>query len=248
MITVMSLDRYLCVSKPVKYRIFQKASKTRKIVAMGLLATWITVFFVYGVLAFGWTTFTGRKDLDYDIECEMPFIKNLSMNLIWIASQFVIPLVLLSFFNIKVFHKINLQTKGISDHSLALSTATNVEDRALTTNSNVTENFSIDSSVPGAVSQSVFRQQRSQVKQGNSNFEKRRKSVRLLATYVVVFLICWIPFNVMILIDTLCSKCSVSVNVYVACVYILDINSLLNPIIYTIRNPSFRQDVRALFG
>ena len=53
MITVMSLDRYLCVSKPVKYRIFQKASKTRKIVAMGLLATWITVFFVYGVLAFG---------------------------------------------------------------------------------------------------------------------------------------------------------------------------------------------------
>ena len=87
----MSLDRYLCVSKPVKYRIFQKASKTRKIVAMGLLATWITVFFVYGVLAFEWTTFTGRKDLDYDIECEMPFIKNLSMNLIWIASQFVIP-------------------------------------------------------------------------------------------------------------------------------------------------------------
>ena len=218
---------------------------------MCLLATWITVFFVYGVLAFGWTTFTGRKDLDYDIECEMPFIKNLSMNLIWIASQFLIPLVLLSFFNIKVFHKIRLQMKGVSDHSLAVPTATNsfaiaVEDRALTTNSNVTENFSIDSSVPGAVSQSVSRQQRSQVKQGNSNFEKRRKSVRLLATYVVVFLICWIPFNVMILIDTLCSKCSVSVNVYVACVYILDINSLLNPIIYTIRNPSFRQDVRAL--
>ena len=168
---------------------------------------------------------------------------------IWfgLSSQFLIPLVLLSFFNIKVFHKIRLQMKGVSDHSLALSTATNVEDRTLT-NSNVTENFSIDSSVPGAVSQSVSRQQRSQVKQGNSNFEKRRKSVRLLATYVVVFLICWIPFNVMILIDTLCSKCSVSVNVYVACVYILDINSLLNPIIYTIRNPIFRQDVRALFG
>ena len=191
--------------------------------------------------------------MDYDIECEMPFIKNLSMNLIWIASQFLIPLVLLSFFNIKVFDKIRLQMKGVSDHSLTLSAAANsvraiaVEDRASTTNSNVTENFSIDSSVPGAVSQSVSRQQRSQVKQGNSNFEKRRKSVRLLATYVVVFLICWIPFNVMILIDTLCSKCSVSVNVYVACVYILDINSLLNPIIYTIRNPSFRQDVRALF-
>ncbi len=260
MITVMSLDRYLCISKPIRYKLYGKSPKVRKFVAIGLVCTWIVVFSTYAILAFGWVAFTGKKDLDYSFECEMPFILNLSVNLIWIATQFLIPLMLLTYFNIQVFYKIKQQSKAVANRSfLAPSTnSTTTNDQTSATGSTLTNGIgtsTITTNNVGSVSERIATaDRRNEASESSSkdvrvvsSFERRRKSVVLLAMYVVVFLICWIPFNVMILVATLCPTCSVSVNVYVACVYMLDINSLINPIIYTIRNPNFRQDVKSLF-
>ena len=247
----MSVDRYLCVSRPLDYKRFQGAPRTRMLVAAGLVGTWLAVFLVYGILAFGWNTFTGHSDLDYSIECEMPFIKSLAMNVIYITVQFIIPLILLSYFNLQVCYKIKRQAQVVRSHSNNLpSIAGHSIFEETDYASVVSVNVSAAVISPGPIYRDDNAGCERNLRSANSNATKmdnRKKSVVLLASYVVVFLLCWTPFNVMILIDTLCASCTVSVNVYVVCVYILDLNSLINPIIYTLRNATFRKRLRTLF-
>ena len=238
MIIIMSFDRYLCVSKPIKYKIYHKAPKTKKLVAAGIATVWLIVFVIYAVLSFGWIKLTGWKEIDYDIECDLQFHKSFSMNLVWIALQFVLPIALLSYLNVQVFLKMRRQARAVRSHSqIYTNTHASVREHA----SEPVNNLGVNIEVQG-------RPQRPVENPNANNLENKRKSVILLATYVVAFLICWIPFNVMILVDTLCATCSVSVNVYVACVYILNVNSIINPIIYSIRNPRFRRDLKTIFA
>ncbi len=251
MITVMSLDRYLCVSKPVKYKMYHKAMKTRKLVGGGLLTMWLLMFVVYSISAFGWVAFTGQQDLDYTFECEMPFYKNLAMNLLWISAQFLIPLVLLSYFNSQVFYKLKRHANLVRDHSLIThsSAASTVDTMEGVSNVSTISGMHSIVKTNGVVHAEQQQGNAAHVVAANSaekKFEKKRKSVILLALYVCVFLICWIPFSVMLLVDTLCGSCTVSINVYITCVYLIDFNSLLNPLLYTMRTPTFRQDIRAL--
>ena len=234
-ITVMSVDRYMCVSRPMKYKVHHISPKTRTLVMTGLGGSWIVIIAFYSIIAFGWNAFTGHSDLDYESECEMPFIKSLAMNLVYISITFLIPLVLVSYFNIQVYYKTKKQANQISDYSMEQSTyVTNAiqnSDPDLTGSNNAGANS-------GPQVRTAIQKRR---------FERQRKSIILLATYVAVFLMCWLPFSIMILVDILCQRCEVTVSTYVGCVYVLDLNSVLNPIMYSIRNPTFRRDVRHLF-
>ena len=250
-ITIMSLDRYLCVTIPMKYMYHHRSSKTRTLVMTGLCSSWCIVIAFYSILAFGWTTFTGHKDLDYESECEMPFIKNLTMNLVWISLTFLIPLVFLSYFNVQVYYKTKRQANIVSDYSRSSVVAQNGDSPTVSQNDMEEEDSNMDGTDEAHVSNGNPREDyySDHVQKANERrrLERQRKSIILLAIYVAVFLICWLPFNIMLLVDTLCQTCQVSVNTYVACVYVLDINSVLNPILYSVRNPNFRKDVMSLF-
>ena len=152
-----------------------------------------------------------------------------------LVRSFALPLALLSYLNVQVFLKMRRQSRAVRSHSqVCTNTHASVDEHA----SGSVINLAVDIEV----------QRRPQRPVENPNLENKRKSAILLATYVVAFLICWIPFNVMILVDTLCATCSVSVNVRVACVYILNLNSIINPLIYSIRNPRFRRDLKTIFA
>ncbi|XP_044731535.1 5-hydroxytryptamine receptor-like [Chrysoperla carnea] len=71
--------------------------------------------------------------------------------------------------------------------------------------------------------------------------KRERKAAKTLAIITGAFVVCWLPFFVMALVMPLCSSCVI--NDYVASIFLWlgYFNSTLNPVIYTIFSPEFRQ-------
>lgn len=71
--------------------------------------------------------------------------------------------------------------------------------------------------------------------------KRERKAAKTLAIITGAFVVCWLPFFVMALVMPLCDSCVI--NDYVASFFLWlgYFNSTLNPVIYTIFSPEFRQ-------
>lgn len=71
--------------------------------------------------------------------------------------------------------------------------------------------------------------------------KRERKAAKTLAIITGAFVVCWLPFFIMALLMPLCESCEI--NQYVASFFLWlgYFNSTLNPVIYTIFSPEFRQ-------
>ncbi|EDW72483.2 uncharacterized protein Dwil_GK20939 [Drosophila willistoni] len=81
--------------------------------------------------------------------------------------------------------------------------------------------------------------------------KRERKAAKTLAIITGAFVVCWLPFFVMALTMSLCKECEMAISDTVASLFLWlgYFNSTLNPVIYTIFSPEFRQAFkRILFG
>jgi len=80
--------------------------------------------------------------------------------------------------------------------------------------------------------------------------KRERKAAKTLAVITGAFMACWLPFFVQVLVMALCQDdCPLPEYVANAFQWLGYINSTLNPCIYTVFNPEFRQAFkRILFG
>ncbi|KAL1138216.1 hypothetical protein AAG570_009907 [Ranatra chinensis] len=71
--------------------------------------------------------------------------------------------------------------------------------------------------------------------------KRERKAAKTLAIITGAFVVCWLPFFIMALLMPLCESCYI--NDYLASLFLWlgYFNSTLNPVIYTIFSPEFRQ-------
>lgn len=80
--------------------------------------------------------------------------------------------------------------------------------------------------------------------------KRERKAAKTLAIITGAFVVCWLPFFLMALFLPLCGEsCSLNDKVASLFLWLGYFNSTLNPVIYTIFSPEFRQAFkRILFG
>ncbi|TMW42064.1 hypothetical protein DOY81_012856 [Sarcophaga bullata] len=79
--------------------------------------------------------------------------------------------------------------------------------------------------------------------------KRERKAAKTLAIITGAFVVCWLPFFAMALILPLCESCEINDGVASFFLWLGYFNSTLNPVIYTIFSPEFRQAFkRILFG
>lgn len=103
---------------------------------------------------------------------------------------------------------------------------------------------------PPTVSCSIANAQTQVTKRKETLEAKReRKAAKTLAIITGAFVICWLPFFLMALLLPLCESCSINDSVASFFLWLGYFNSTLNPVIYTIFSPEFRQAFkRILFG
>ncbi|XP_040151798.1 5-hydroxytryptamine receptor-like [Anopheles arabiensis] len=79
--------------------------------------------------------------------------------------------------------------------------------------------------------------------------KRERKAAKTLAIITGAFVVCWLPFFLTALLLPLCESCSINDTVASLFLWLGYFNSTLNPVIYTIFSPEFRQAFkRILFG
>lgn len=80
--------------------------------------------------------------------------------------------------------------------------------------------------------------------------KRERKAAKTLAIITGAFVMCWLPFFLMALVLPLCGEnCSLPDKIASLFLWLGYFNSTLNPVIYTIFSPEFRQAFkRILFG
>ncbi|PRD33470.1 UNVERIFIED_CONTAM: 5-hydroxytryptamine receptor [Trichonephila clavipes] len=70
--------------------------------------------------------------------------------------------------------------------------------------------------------------------------KRERKAAKTLMIITGVFIVCWLPFFVMALLMAICSSCEPVGIVFSTLLWLGYTNSLINPIIYTVFSPDFR--------
>lgn len=79
--------------------------------------------------------------------------------------------------------------------------------------------------------------------------KRERKAAKTLAIITGAFVFCWLPFFIMALVMPICQTCVISDYLASFFLWLGYFNSTLNPVIYTIFSPDFRQAfARILFG
>ncbi|XP_073843492.1 octopamine-Tyramine receptor [Musca autumnalis] len=94
---------------------------------------------------------------------------------------------------------------------------------------------------PGGVYQFIEEKQK-------ISLSKERKAARTLGIIMGVFVICWLPFFLMYVILPFCSTCCPTAKFKNFITWLGYINSVLNPIIYTIFNLDYRRAFKRLLG
>ncbi|CAK6970318.1 -hydroxytryptamine receptor 1F [Scomber scombrus] len=96
-------------------------------------------------------------------------------------------------------------------------------------------------------SESRNESRRSQLYQGpRISGSRERKAASTLGLIIGAFVICWLPFFVKEVIVNTCSSCSTSMEMADFLTWLGYLNSLINPLIYTIFNEDFKKAFQRL--
>lgn len=120
-------------------------------------------------------------------------------------------------------------------------------DRSLNTNSNdsgpiaSTTKIFIETSMSTLITKQIQKVKSKRDKKQSLEAKREKKAAKTLAIITGAFVICWLPFFVMALAMPMCPGCHINRYVSSFFLWLGYFNSTLNPIIYTVFSPEFRQ-------
>ncbi|CAL1537605.1 unnamed protein product [Lymnaea stagnalis] len=98
------------------------------------------------------------------------------------------------------------------------------------------------------ISKRLRRGDKERYRREKMEMRRERKAARVLGIITGAFVVCWLPFFIVAVVTPMCGHyCNVPEYVVSLCLWLGYFNSLINPIIYTIFNPSFRIAFNKIF-
>ncbi|NWW77891.1 HRH3 protein, partial [Climacteris rufus] len=255
-IVLISYDRFLSVTKAVSYRAQQRITFSP---AIEMVAIWVFAFLLYCPAILFWEQAAGHSVVAAD-QCYAEFFDNWYFLLCASTLEFFVPLLLVAYFNMCIFHNIQRRQRhgGVQDcepprgSSLswrfftlprpgASSPSLEAEDNVSSSMRPKKESLVTDCSSPSR-DNSVTQENDFSVSfcaKSRSKLQQDKKRAKSLAIVVCVFAICWAPYSLLMIIRGACQGTCVHNVLYETTFWLLWINSSLNPFLYPLCHVKF---------
>ncbi|XP_063023661.1 histamine H3 receptor-like [Melospiza melodia melodia] len=256
-IVLISYDRFLSVTKAVSYRAQQGITSNPTI---EMVAIWLLAFLLYGPAILFWEHVAGHSVVPVD-QCYAEFFHNWYFLLCASTLEFFVPLLLVTYFNVHIFHNIQRRQRRGSvqdcEHARrsslswrfcglprpgASSPSSEGEDSGSSSMRPKKESLGADCSSP-STDNSVTPGNDFSVSfcaKSRSKLQRDKKIAKSLAIIVCVFATCWAPYSLLVIIRGPCQGTCVHNFLYEATFWLLWINSSLNPFLYPLCHVKFR--------
>ncbi|XP_061304614.1 histamine H3 receptor-like [Pezoporus flaviventris] len=256
-IVLISYDRFLSVTKAVSYRA-QQGITSNPVVKM--VAIWVFAFLLYCPAILFWEHVAGHSVVPVD-QCYAEFFSNWLFLLCASTLEFFVPLLLVTYFNVHIFHSIQRRQRGGSTQGCERSRTSSLSWRScLSLRQGV---FSPPLEAESSVSSSMRAKRESLVTESSSptrdnsitpenyffvsfcsrsgsKLQQDKKIAKSLAIIVCVFAICWAPYTLLMIIRGACQRECIHKSLYEITFWLLWLNSSLNPFLYPLCHIKFR--------
>ncbi|KAE8598613.1 hypothetical protein XENTR_v10016873 [Xenopus tropicalis] len=233
-VVLISYDRFLSVYKAVLHRSLQDRHRQT---ALNMILVWILSFLVYGPAVLLWEIITGTSHLQGD-SCHAGFLDMWYFTLGASTLDFIIPLLSISFFNLRIYLEIVKRSTKRQHGTISTSCKEKAKDIMPFTIANINSS-QLSSNTP--------QNPESCITNNNSNkLSQDKKAAKSLAILVSVYFLCWTPYSFLACIRAVChGYCADYFSVEIT-VWFIWTNSAINPILYPVCHKSFRKAFKLL--
>ncbi|XP_061216510.1 histamine H3 receptor-like isoform X2 [Neopsephotus bourkii] len=256
-IVLISYDRFLSVTKAVSYRA-QQGITSNPVIKM--VAIWVFAFLLYCPAILFWEPVAGHSVVPAD-QCYAEFFSNWLFLLCASTLEFFVPLLLVTYFNVHIFHSIQRRQRGGSIQSCEHSRTSSLSWRsclvpspgASSPPSEAEDSISsltrpwrpaveTNCSSPTQTSSTALKKDVSVsfCSRSGSKLQQDKRIAKSLAIIVCVFAICWAPYTLLMIIRGACQRECIHKSLYEITFWLLWLNSSLNPFLYPLCHMRFR--------
>uniref|UniRef100_A0A3Q2Z5D7 Histamine H3 receptor-like n=1 Tax=Hippocampus comes TaxID=109280 RepID=A0A3Q2Z5D7_HIPCM len=238
-IVLISYDRFLSVTRAVKYR--AQRNMTRQAV-LKMVAVWALAFLLYGPAIIFWEAAIGYSVVPAH-ECYAEFYFTWYFLLCASTFEFFTPFVSVAFFNLSIYLNIRRRYKNAgAGPDEAPPPRCRAASPPPSQPSSRTMTGYRRPPAPTSTPVTSWRTGRSSRRRApGSRLSRDIKIAKSLAVIVCIFGICWAPYTLLMIIRAACSGTCMAEYWYDITFWLLWLNSAINPFLYPLCHSSFRR-------
>ncbi|XP_041421579.1 histamine H3 receptor [Xenopus laevis] len=244
-VVLISYDRFLSVNEAVVHRSLQNRHRRT---AFNMSLVWILAFLVYGPAVLLWDIITGTSHLQGD-KCYAAFLEIWFFTLGASTLDFMLPLLSISFFNLRIYLEIIKRSSKRLNSSIPSSLPFSITDNTVFSSPQTNEkgqSISIPCAEIRITSTSPQNSEGCNVHISSDKLSQDKKAAKSLAILVSVFFLCWTPYSFLASIRAACRGYCADYFYIEVTLWFIYTNSAINPILYPVCHKSFRQAFKLL--
>ena len=240
---LICFDRYLSVTRPFTYR----PRRTRSRARIMIVAAWVTSFLLFSPLIVFWPDAKERDQYD----CYIPFVDNKPITIVTATLAFFMPIMIMAVLYGIIFKETRKCAQYLNHNrpSIAAAAATGAGRQSTMISPSISRRLvsrrSTNATAALASNKHRSNSTTAAVASQQMSSASERKAARTLSAILLAFFITWLPYNVCVVVATLCSSGDkvgcIPNGVWDAAYYLCYINSTINPFCFAFCNKTFRR-------